>query len=267
MMPSQGQTQPSLLNIHQLQETAMNVVENFCGVICRPVELIIRPWHGTRYFSVPVIFFSTMMMIFLPIFSAVAIGAISMIPMVRMQMPPGLFDITSLAKLYFLLSLIHGIRLYRRMINMSLETNSTFEGPALPFFALVPKGNNFWFCRIVLEPVFVMISAMVLGHLYIFQPGLVLYLEFAAAALAMKNFIGWYRAWEYIRNLMDMRFAGPIIAKLAENKATDEELNTVHLAAFPKNLSPEMREAAVKHIARAFSPDGEPPKTPPEATS
>ena len=265
MNPTQDQS--GGLNINQLHETAINVVENFSGVVSRPVELIIRPWHGTRYFPIPVIFFSTATMIFLPIFSAFALGAISMLPLVRLQMPSGLFDITSLAKLYFLLSLIHGVRLYRRMIDMSLETNSTFEGPPLPFFALVPKGNNFWFCRIVLEPTFVMASAMVLGHLYVFTPGLVLYLQFAALALAMKNFIGWYRAWEYIRNLMDMRFAGPIIAKLAENKATDEELNTVHLAAFPKNLSPEMREAAVSHIARAFSPDSEAPKIPPEATS
>jgi hypothetical protein len=263
-MLEQNAGQPGALNINQLQETAMNVVENFCGVICRPVELILRPWHGTRYFPVPVIFFSTAMMIFLPIFSAVARGAISMIPLVRMTIPIGLFDIGSLAKLYFLLSVIHGIRLYRRMIDMSRETNSHFEGPPLPFFALLPKSSNFWFCRIVLEPAFLIVAAMVLEHLFIVQSGLATFLEFSAVALAMKNFIGWYRAWEYIRNLMDMRFAGPIIAKLAENRATEEDLATVHLASFPKNLAPDIRQAAVSHIARAFSPDGEVPRSPEE---
>jgi hypothetical protein len=248
--------QSGALNINQLQETAMNLVENFCAVICRPVELILRPWHSTRYFPVPVMFFSNVLMIFLPFFSAMAIGAVSMIPFVRLQLPPGLFDIGSLAKLYFLLSFVHGIRLYRRMLDMSLEICSEFEGPPLPFFLLLPKGGNFWFCRIVWEPAFVLISAKVLGYIFIFQPGLVIYCELAAMALAMKNFIGWYRAWEFIRNLMDMKFAGPIIAKLAENKATEEDLASIHLASFPKNLSPEMRQAAVSHIARAFSPDG-----------
>ena len=248
--------QSGALDINRLQDTAMNVVENLCSVICRPVELILRPSHGTRYFPVPVVFFSTMMMIVLPVLSAVTASVVSMIPFVHIQLPPGLFDIGSLAKLYFLLSFIHGIRLYRRMIDMSRETNSEFEGPPLPFFYLLPKGNSFWFCRIVLEPVVVLIAATILGHMFIFQSGLVLYLQLAALALAMKNFIGWYKAWEYIRNIMDMRFAGPIIAKLAENRATEEELATVHMASFPKNLSPDLRQAAVSHIARAFAPDG-----------
>jgi len=54
-----------------------------------------------------------------------------------------------------------------------------------------------------------------------------------------------------------MRFAGPTIAKLSENQATDEDLATIHLASFPKNLSTDLREAAVSHIARAFSHEGD----------
>ena len=50
-----------------------------------------------------------------------------------------------------------------------------------------------------------------------------------------------------------------IIAKLVENQATEDDLAPIHLASFPKNLSPEMREAAVSHIARQFSPDRETP--------
>ncbi len=139
------------------------------------------------------------------------------------------------------------------MIHMELEECSEFEGPPLPFFYLLPKGGSFWFTRIVLEPAFVLVTAMVLEHIYIIQSGVATYLEFAAFCLAMKNFIGWYKAWEFLRNLMDMRFAGPIVARLAENKATDEDLASIHIASFPKNLAPDIREAAVSHIARAFS--------------
>lgn len=247
------------MNIDQLQNMAMNVVENVCSVVCMPVEVILRPQYGTRYFPVPVIFFSALMMIMMPLFSAVAIGLTRMIPFVRVQLPMGMFDIGSLSKLYFILAVVHGIRLYRRMIHMELEQNSEFEGPPLPFFRLIPWSRSFWCTRIVLEPAFVFIAAIILGNMFIFQAGLVFYLHFAALALAMKNFIGWYKAWAYLRQLMDMRFAAPIIAKLVENQATEDDLAPIHLASFPKNLSPDMRQTAVSHIARQFSPDGETP--------
>jgi len=86
--------------------------------------------------------------------------------------------------------------------------------------------------------------------MFVFQSGLVIFFEISALALAMKNFIGWYRAWEYIRILIDMRFAGPIIARLAENRASDEDLAAVHLASFPKDIPDDIRRAAASHIAR-----------------
>jgi len=52
---------------------------------------------------------------------------------------------------------------------------------------------------------------------------------------------------------MDMRFAGPVIAALADNRETEEDMASIHLASFPKDLSPDIRKAAVSHIARIFS--------------
>lgn len=56
---------------------------------------------------------------------------------------------------------------------------------------------------------------------------------------------------------MDARFAGPIVAALAENRETEEDLASIHLASFPKDLAPDIRKAAVSHIARIFSADNE----------
>ena len=245
------------MNVSQLQDSAMNLVDALCSILSRPVEMILRPWHGTRYFPVAVIAFSTLLMIMMPVVSALFTSVVSMIPFSSARPPIGLFGIGSLAKLYFLLSFGHSIRLYRRMIHMELEQNSEFEGPPLPFFQLIPGSSSFWRTRILLEPGLVIILATVLGRIFIFQSDLTLYLQIAGLALAMKNFIGWYRAWEYIRTLMDMRFAGPIIARLAENSATENDLATVHLASFPKNLAPDIRAAAVSHIARTFAADSD----------
>jgi hypothetical protein len=70
----------------------------------------------------------------------------------------------------------------------------------------------------------------------------------------MKGFICWYRFWEYLRKLMDARNVGPIIAKLVENKATEDDLAPIHLASFPKNVASDLRQAAASQIARFFSP-------------
>jgi hypothetical protein len=242
----------NLFNINTFHETAMNLVENFCSVICRPVELILRPWHGTRYFPVPVIFLSTALMLFLPLFSAVTSGLFSIVPFMRVPQPVGVFGIGSLSKLYFLLTFVHSIRLYRRMFNLASEQYSPFEGPPLPFFYLLPKGGSFWFCRIVLEPVVLFIVAKVLESFFIFQSGLTTYCEFAAICLAMKSFISWYRAWEYMRIILDNKFAAPIIMRAAEDKATDEEMASIHMASFPRNLSPEMRAETAQRVARDF---------------
>ncbi len=242
-------------NPYQLKDIAMNVVETACDAVSRPLDIIIRPFHGSRYFSIVVIFLSNVMMILLPFFSAMTRGALSMIPLVHISPPIGLFGIGSLAKLYFLLSLIHGIRIYRLMIHPEMEKHSEFEGPPLPFFYLLPKSSSFWFTRLVWEPLFVFVTATVLGHMFIFQSGLVIYLYLAAMALAMKAFIGWYRSWEYIRNILDTKFAGPIIAKIVDNTATAADLAPLHMTSFPKDLPEDIRKAAASHIAHALSRD------------
>jgi hypothetical protein len=255
MQPMQNR-QNQTMNINDLQNMAMNVVETFCGILCMPIEVILRPRYGTRYFPPPVVFFSALLMILLPAFAATVSGFSHMIPFMGAPAPQGMFGIGSLSKLYFLLVFVHGFRLYRRMIHPEREANSAFEGPPLPFLRLIPGSGSFWFTRIVIEPVLVFLAASILENLFVFQPGLATYLRVAALALAMKSFIGWYRAWEYIRNVLDARFAAPIVTKLVEEQATQEEMDTIHLASFPKNLPPDIRKATISHIARTLSPDG-----------
>jgi hypothetical protein len=252
----QQQQQPmSSMSIEQLHNFAINLIHLICSVFTMPVEIILRPQYGTRYFPIPVTFFSAVMMILLPLFSSLANGMIHMIPFVSVPPQPGLFGIGSFSALYFFLVFVHAIRLYRRMIYMDLELHSEFEGPALPFFRMLPRGSSFWFTRIVLEPAFVFFAASLLQASFIIQSGLATYLHCAALMLVIRNFIYWYRVWEMIRVWRDMTVTGPIIGKFAAGTATEDDLAPIHLASLPRNLSPDMRQAAVAHIARAF---GEP---------
>jgi hypothetical protein len=250
MLPAQ---EKSSMNIDALQETAINAVELFCGIISRPVELVLRPWHGTRYFQPTVIFCSTMLMILIPAFSTALTGIGSMIPFTRFVPPPGMFGMGSFATLYFALSFLHGIRIYRRMVHMELEEQSEYEGGPLPFIHLIPGAKSFWLTRILIEPALLFIAATLLQDIYVIQSGLSSYLHFAALTLAMKGFVGWYRSWEFLRKILDARNAGPIIAKLIDDQATQDDLARIHLASFPRDIEPEVRQTVANFIARAFS--------------
>jgi hypothetical protein len=185
--------------------------------------------------------------------SAFATGVENMLPFTHTQAPAGIFGIASLAKVYFLLSFVHGIRLWRRILHPELEDLSTFEGPGLPIFQLLPKSDNFWFQRIIAEPLAVFIIATILGRTFVFQSGLTTYLQLAALALAMKEFIEFYRAWEYLRDLLDAKCLGPIVAAMVNNQATVQDMAAIHFARLPRNISPEIRQAVTAHMARVFS--------------
>src|SRR5450755_2858927 len=243
------------LNMEHLQNSSINLVETLCSIISMPVEMLIRPQYGTRYFSVPVTFFSGALMLLLPALSLTWASVMQMIPFGRYAPPPGMFDFGSLTKLYFLLCLVHGYRLWQRMLHMEREEHSQYEGPPLPFFHLIPKGQSFWFTRIILEPCFVFLGATALEDLFIVQSPLGAYLHFAALALAMKSFISWFRSWEFMRKRLDIANLAPRMARLIEDKATPEDRATMHLASLPKDLKPEIRRATAVHMAHSISPE------------
>jgi hypothetical protein len=241
------------MNVEHLQGSALNGVEVICSIVSMPVEMVLRPRYGSRFFSVPVAFGSGVMMLLLPAMVAVWTSVMQMIPFGHYAPPPGMFDFASMTKLYFLLCIVHGVRIWRRMIHPETEEHSQYEGPPLPFFAILPKSQSFWFTRIILEPCFVFLAATVLEDLFIVQSGVGTYLHIAALALGMKNFVSWFRSWEFLRKILDLHISGPAIAKLVEDTATEEDLAPMHLASFPKNVAPDIRRAAAMHIARSYS--------------
>jgi hypothetical protein len=255
MMPSPSGAQQSPTNINYFQDMMMNLVYNFTSIFTMPVEMALRPHYGSRYFPPVIMFFSAVMMVLLPLFSAIATGIIHMLPFARFRGPVGLIGMGGLSRLFFLGAFIHGFRVWRRMLNMPTEAHSCYEGPPLFFFRIVPC--SFWVTRIVIEPLFLFVLSAVLPNFFILEPSAAHYLAFAAIMLAMKQYVAWYQQWQFLRNLLDMRNTGPIIAKIVEDRASQEDLATVHLASFPKNLPEDIRRSAALHIARVFAPGTE----------
>jgi hypothetical protein len=241
------------MNVEHLQNSAINGVEFICSIFSMPVEMMLRPWYGTRYFTVAVAFFSALLMMVLPLLGMVATSLMQMIPFTHIIPPRGMFGFAEFAKLYFILLTVHGVRLARRMLKPETELHSEYEGPALPFFGLFRWCRSFWRTRVVFEPVLVFVAATVLHDLFIVQSGLFIYLRIAAFMLAIKEITGWYRSWEFVRKILDMRNAAPALARLVDDTATEEDLAPIHLASFPKNIAPDVRREAATHIARVFT--------------
>lgn len=250
---SQDLNQSHTRALDNLQETGTNVVYALASVFTRSLEIILRPWHSTRYFSIVTTFASSALMLLLPLLAALAEGLRNMIPFAGHSAPDIGFDIGSFAKLYFILSAVHAFRLYKRLTRPETELHSRFEGPPLPFFFLLPGSKSFFFVRIVLEPGAVFIATTILANFRIITPGLSIFLHLSALCLVVKEFIDWQQSWIRIRDLLDSRNAGPLIAKLMDNTATEAELAPIHLASFPRNLSDELRKETIVQIARAYN--------------
>jgi hypothetical protein len=241
-------------SIDHFQDSMINIVYNLCSIVTMPVELALRPFHGTRYFPPLIMFMSAVMMIVVPTIFSFAGAVAGMIPFARMQASMGLIGMWGLSKLFFLGLLIHGVRKWRLMLHMEREQNSVYAGPPQFFFPWLPK-PSFWRIRIIYEPLFLVALSIVLPNFFILEPIAADFLLISAIFLAMKNYTHWYMQWQFIRELMDMRFTGPIIAAMSENRETDEQLASINLASFPKDLDPDIRKAAVSHIAQVFGAD------------
>ena len=235
-------------NTGALQNSSMNAVELLCEAFSQPVTVIIRPFYGTRFYSVVSTFISMTMMIILPAFMATAQAVAHMIPFVNIPMPRGMFSFGDFAQLYFIVSLIQGVRLWRRMFHPEIENHSEFDGPALFFFNYLPKSRSFYFVRVVWEPAAVLIASIILQDLFIIQSPLALYLKFAAFAMMMRSFIAWFRGWEVERIMRDTQWAGQIMSKIADGSATQLERDQILVATIPKASVPQVGSAGTHAV-------------------
>lgn len=252
MQPEQQHQQ---MNANSLQDRARNIVYGFCSIFTMPVEVIIRPWYGTRYFDPYTPLFSLVALFTLHGLSQFVSPLNSLIFMAaRIQRPHELFDLGSLCRLFFLLLFVHTIRLYRRTIHMHLEKHSQFEGPALFFFQLIPGGKSFWVTRIWLEPLFVFATAFLMHKLFLFSSALESFLFFSAACLALKNFLVRRVQWEMLRKVLDIQNAAPAIASLIHGQPDEKELEQIHYASFPKDIPDDLRKSAAVYMASVMYP-------------
>jgi hypothetical protein len=220
-----------------------------------PLEMILRPFYGSQYFPPAVHLFSALMMLILPMLAATFTSMPMLFIAARMQppAPQTLFTLASFSKLFFVLLIAHGLRTSWLKWDLSREEHSEFEGPALLPIRLLPWGNSFWKCRILIEPSVTIALAIFMRRIMVFDAWLSNFLIFASMCLVLKQYMAWHQAWVFLRRTLDAKYAGPIIATLLDDKASSKDLEKIHLVSFPKNTPPDLRRAAVEHLVRVVS--------------
>jgi hypothetical protein len=252
MMPNQ-QAAPGPLSAAAMQQRQLEGMEFLLSVAARPTEMLLRPFHGTLYYKLPVVALSTAMMLVIPAAIAVISAIAGMIPFFHAAPSVGMFGIGTFSEVYFVASLCHAVRLWRRMTHMHTEDISDFEGPALPIFQYIPW-QSFHMTRIVFEPLFVLLLAVVLKDCFIIQENLAIFLELSALVLFLKSVTSYFQGFVALRMLLDAKNKARILAKFAQNTTTPEEEAKVNIASFPKDVSPELRAEAIASIARSYDP-------------
>jgi hypothetical protein len=212
MMPNQ---QP--VGMDHWQDRIVNTVFNFCSMVTMPVEMVLRPKHGTRYFSPLAIVMSTIMMLVFPTFFTLLFGE-----------DVGFIGLSGFMELYFVGLLIHGIRKIYLMVHPEKEKNSYLPNDHLFFFDWLPN-PTYWRIRIAYEPLFLVVLSITLQNLFFITEGAGNFLIFSAVFLIMKNYVHWYTRWEVLRGPEDMTSAGPIMAD-AINRQSQDVPETPHVA-------------------------------------
>jgi len=255
------QQSPSLLNPNTLQDAAQNILLFVSSIISKSADMAVRPFFSTQYYPPAVDAFAFLLILLIAGINTAFFSLTHIIPLVAAPPPPpGLFDLWTLVKVTFLLQIFHRGRLFLRMVHMERERFSWYEGPPLPIIYLLPGGKSFWTQRVLLEPALVFAAASVLQHVFIFQSSLATFLQVSAVALSVKQSLHWYSTWEVRRNAMDIANAAPLMSAFIQGTASEQELEQVHLASFPKDSTPEIRRIAAQHVARSYGqtiPEGE----------
>lgn len=246
--------QPVITNasVHAQELWMRMVLAGFSGVtaiIAMPIELAMRPRFGTMYFHPVTAALGCLLMQLITAFGLAAQPA-ARAAAGGHSAPIGMGVVYLL---FCVACLVHTPRLWRRAMHMELEEDAEDEGPALPFFRLLPMAG--WgMTRIVYEPLSIVLAGIVGYALGLIEPFVLAYLLLVSAALAWKNAIRWYEVWRVIREILNNQSRGRTLQTFVKGKASPATVGPFVLAAAAA-ASPALRRTIATSIAPGLTPD------------
>jgi hypothetical protein len=173
----------------------MDAVHFVASIFAAPFEMALRRRIGSRY-QHPVVLALAALPPVLMWAASVAAGKF-------VNVSNGLIGMGTLYLVFQLLYWLHVIHVVRVFANPEKEEISYEDGKPAPFWKLLLKGQSWAMVRFVYEPLTMLGLGIVLPVLGILTPAAGMYFVFGAFALFLKTLFIYYKAWEYLRDILD----------------------------------------------------------------
>jgi hypothetical protein len=200
------------------QRYMRQVIIGLCNGYCLFLEMIVRPRFGTRYFLLMSFVWSWVSMQLWVIVSwGIRILRI-VVPGVTVAKQP--FDMGSVLLAFYVLFIIHVVRLIPLMLHIEREKDSEMENEGWALLRLLPRGRSWAMQRIVYEPVICLAAAIGLFNADVLGLVGTAYLILGSVCLSLKAAMIYWQGWEYIRIGRDAVARAKLIRSFGENPSS-----------------------------------------------
>jgi len=173
----------------------MDAVHFVASIFAAPFEMALRRRIGSRYMH-PVIL---ALAAFPPILMWAASGAAGKL----VNVSNGFIGMGRVYIAFQILYWLHIVHVVHVFAKPEKEELSYEDGKAAPFWKLLPKGDSWAMTRFIYEPVLVLGLGIFLPLMGILTPAAGMYFGFGAFALVLRTLFIYYRAWEFLRDILD----------------------------------------------------------------
>ena len=117
-------------SLQEFYEGGIRLSHGVCGIVTTPVEYFLRPFFGTRYFDPVQMMFTCLLMMLLPLLT----GFTNVVPVFGggAYSGRGYVGLGTLSLLFFASNLIHGPRLWRRIMPRARRRRRAILGATQP---------------------------------------------------------------------------------------------------------------------------------------
>ena len=186
-----------------------------CNGFCLPLEMVLRPRYGTRYFLLTSYAWSWGILQGWVILSWLIRAFRALAPGIPAETRP--VDMGTLLILFYVLFIYHVIRLRRLVVNMNLEKDSEMENPGWKLLRYLPRGKLWTRQRMVYEPIICIAFAVGMYRSEILALPAAAFIMIGGVCLSLKATMIYWQGWEFVRIGRDAMARTEIMRSFGKN--------------------------------------------------
>jgi hypothetical protein len=240
------QENPHEDSLQGIVSLARGIVETIVAVLAAQWEIFTRHKMGSRYQNIVTLLVAPMFPVFLLVYSLTAGG----------RHAAGLIGMGVFYLVQWAFTWKHYLHVIYVIMHPDKEEMSREDGEALPFIKAFPKGDKWAMERFVYEPSLLLVLGVVLTALHVVTLLVGGYMVVGAVAMMLRAVCIYFKAWEYIRDILDDYAVGVRLAGGRNTPAGEEAMRRVveRITAGAPTHIPRAVYRSVQAQARAALP-------------